>query len=152
MIKKLEKWIINNETNIQIGSEGKEWRKPCLDGVASLSKCNLLFALIRKFDGLVANYMEVANVVVDCRGTTLVGVTGMCRGGGFEVKEATTKVDDVDEDTYWLSSLRWLWGTLSKTLHTTISDQVVETCNSMYKWTKAKGNVELLKKTCTNLA
>ncbi|KAJ6934994.1 hypothetical protein NC652_010091 [Populus alba x Populus x berolinensis] len=88
------------------GSEGKEQRKPCLDGVASLLKCNLLFASTRKFDGLVANYMEVANVVVDCRGTTLVGVTGMCGGGGFEVKEATTKVDDADEDTYWLSSLK----------------------------------------------
>lgn len=44
--------------------KGRERRKPCLDGAASLSKCNLLFALTRKFDGLVADYVEVANVVV----------------------------------------------------------------------------------------
>ncbi|KAG6780107.1 hypothetical protein POTOM_016519 [Populus tomentosa] len=68
---------------------------------------NLLFASTRKFDGLVANYMEVANVVVDCQGTMLVGVTGMCGGGGFEVKKAITKIDDADEATYWLSSLSW---------------------------------------------
>jgi hypothetical protein len=34
--------------------KGRERRKPCLDGAASLSKCNLLFA----------DYVEVANVVV----------------------------------------------------------------------------------------
>jgi hypothetical protein len=53
---------------------------------------------------------------------------------------------DTYEATYWLSSLRWLWGTLSKTFHTTMSDRFVETCNSLYKWTKSQRKCRAAKK------